>query len=63
MNEKLITLERTCYSHNDDCAEIRHKNIQKRLDRENKSLNQKIKEIFQEIGVDLDLDSMIEKGQ
>lgn len=47
-----IKLERTSYTYDDDCSRKRSELIQKRLENENKSLDEKVSEIFQKIGID-----------
>lgn len=58
---KLTCLIRTHYPEKDDFQQ--RIEFKKKLKEEGKTPKEKIKEIFQEIGVDIDLDSMIEKGQ
>ena len=53
-----IKLERTSYTYDDECSKKRLDLIQKRLDKENKTSDEKVKEIFEEIGVKVDLDNM-----
>lgn len=48
-----MKLKRTSYTYNDKCSRIRSDIIQKRLKKENKTSDEKVKEIFDEIGVDL----------
>ena len=47
-----IKLERTSYTYDDECSKKRFELIQKRLKKENKSLEEKVNEIFEEIGID-----------
>ena len=49
-----VRLERTTYTYNDECSRRRFDLIQKRLDKENKTLDEKVSEIFQKIGVDFE---------
>ena len=53
-----IKLERTSYTYDDECSKKRLDLIQKRLDKENKTSDEKVKEIFEEIGLKVDLDNM-----
>lgn len=55
---KVINLERTSYSYNDYCSRVRLNIIQERLDKENKTSDEKIKEIFSKLGIDVDLKTM-----
>ena len=51
-------LERTSYTYNDKCSKKRLEIIQNRLKSENKTSDEKVKEIFSKIGVDVDLKTM-----
>jgi hypothetical protein len=51
-------LERTSYTYNDNCSKKRLEIIQNRLKSENKTSDEKVKEIFSKIGVDVDLKTM-----
>lgn len=50
-----IKLERTSYTYDDECSKKRLDLIQKRLDKENKTSDEKVKEIFEKIGIKVDL--------
>lgn len=54
----MIKLERTSYTYDDECSKKRLDLIQKRLKQENIASNEKIKEIFDKIGVDVDLNNI-----
>lgn len=47
-----IKLERTSYTYDDECSRKRFDLIQKRLKNENKTLDEKVDEIFAKIGID-----------
>ena len=51
-------LERTSYTYDDECSRKRLDLIQKRLKQENKTSNEKVKEIFEKIGISADLTKM-----
>ena len=53
-----IRLERTSYTYDDECSKKRSALVQKRLNQENKTSDEKVREIFEEIGVKVDLDNM-----
>ena len=50
----MIRLERTSYTYDDECSRIRLKLVQKRLKQENMTSDEKIKKIFDKIGIDID---------
>lgn len=54
----MIELERTSYTYDDECSRKRLDKIQKRLKQENITSDEKIKEIFGRIGVDMDLNNI-----
>ncbi len=47
-----IKLERTSYTYDDDCSRKRFDLIQKKLENENKTLDEKVSEIFAKAGID-----------
>lgn len=50
----MIRLERTSYTYDDKCARIRLKRVQERSKQENMVSDEKIREIFDNLGVDID---------
>ena len=51
-------LERTSYTYDDECSKKRLALVQKRLDQENKTSDEKVREIFEKIGIKADLKAM-----
>ena len=59
--KKSIKILRTEFPHLTDDEKIFLKNYQKELKENNIGVDESIREIFNSLGVDIDLDSMIEK--
>ncbi len=53
-----IRLERTSYTYDDECSKKRSALVQKRLNQENKTSDEKVKEIFEKIGIKADLKNL-----
>ena len=62
-SNKSIKILRTEFPHLTDDEKIFLKNYRKELKENNIGVDEGIREIFNRLGVDIDLDSMIEKGQ
>ena len=52
-------LERTSYTYDDECSKKRLDLIKKRLKLENKTSDEKVREIFKKIGIDVDFEKMM----